>query len=228
MGSNDRISSLAETADTESEAIPMTAAGDAAKTLIDVGKRIRALRQQRKMTLQHLAQTVGLSTAMLSLVERGLASPSLTSLAAMAHGFGISLTDLIAGKQGDEEELVTRLSERPVFETPDKVLRWVLKEDQRRRIDVTVNEYGPGVGNSPSGLRHSGYEYGFVLEGELTVIVDNVSNVLQPGDLISLQSTRLHRIWNFGAVSARALWFNLGRDHWDKPIHQVENISHNF
>lgn len=217
---------MTETPDTETDVVGMTAAGDAAKTLIDVGKRIRLLRQQRKMTLQHLAQNVGLSPAMLSLVERGLASPSLTSLASMAHGFGISLTDLIAGKQADEEELVTRLSEQPVVETPDRVLRWVLKEDQRRRVDVTVNEYGPGIGNSLNGLRHSGHEYGFVLEGELTVIVDNVSNVLRAGDLISLQSTRLHRIWNFGTVPARALWFNMGRQDWDRPIHQIPDPTH--
>lgn len=201
--------------------MPLSASADAARTLIDVGKRIRQLRQQRKMTLQHLAETVGLSTAMLSLVERGLASPSLTSLAAMAHGFGISLTDLIAGRQSSDEELVSRLSEQPVVSTPDGVLRWVLKEDQRRRIDVTVNEYAPDIGNSPNGLRHSGYEYGYVLEGELTVVVDGESHVLGPGDLISFQSTRLHRMWNFGSTPARALWFNLGRADWDRPIHEV-------
>ncbi|HEV2572707.1 cupin domain-containing protein [Methylocella sp. CPCC 101449] len=202
------------------EPLQAAASDDAAKTLIDVGRRIRQLRQQRNMTLQHLAQTVGLSPAMLSLVERGLVSPSLTSLAAMAHGFGISLTDLIAGRSSDDDEPVSRLSEQPVVETPDRVRRWVLREDQLRRVDVTVNEYPPGVGNSPNGLRHSGHEYGFVLEGVLTVIIDGVHHVLRTGDLISLQSTRLHRIWNFGTAPAKALWFNLGRDDWDKSVYQ--------
>lgn len=209
---------MSDPAEINIESLPPTASEDTARTLADIGKRIRTLRQHRRMTLQHLAQQVGLSPAMLSLVERGLASPSLSSLAAMAHGFGISLTDLIAGRQSSDEELVTRLMDQPVVETPDKVRRQVLKEDQRRRVDITINEYGPGIGNSLNGLRHSGHEYGYVLEGELTVIVDNVNNVLHPGDLISLQSTRLHRIWNFGDVPAKALWFNLGREDWDRPL----------
>jgi hypothetical protein len=35
--------------------------------------------------------------------------------------------------------------------------------------------------------------------------------VLQPGDLIAYESSRDHRIWNYGADRARALWVNLER-----------------
>ncbi len=161
------------------------------------------------MTLQALAKMVRLSPSMLSLVECGRTSPSLTTLAAMAHGFGISLTDLIAGKQAPEEEVVIRIRDQPAFETPDKILRRVLRQDSIRKIDIAHNEYGPNIGNSADGLIHSGHEYGFMLEGELTVEVGGVAHILCPSDLLSLRSTRLHKIWNDGDRKATAIWFNV-------------------
>jgi uncharacterized cupin superfamily protein len=50
-----------------------------------------------------------------------------------------------------------------------------------------------------------------VLEGKLTVEVDGSRHVLHQGDLISYESSRDHRIWNYGADRARALWVNLER-----------------
>jgi len=191
------------------DTVRFSAHSDAEQTLKDVGLRIRALRLKQKITQQELSDIVGVSPGMLSLVERGLVSPSLTSLAAVAHGLGISLTDLIAGGSATEHEVVTRGAEQPVYETPDRVLRWVLKEDKEHKVDITINEYGPDVGNSPTGVQHSGYEYGYILEGQLTVEIDGVAHVLGKGDLVSLQSTRRHKIWNYGRQPARAIWFNL-------------------
>lgn len=188
------------------------ASDDAARTLVRVGQRIKNLRQQRKFRQQDVAEMAGISPAMLSLVERGLVSPSLTTLAAMAHGFGISLTDLIAGRGGSEDEPVSRLADQPVVKTSDGVLRWVLREDRVRHVDVTFNEYHPGIGNSPNGVRHTGYEYGFIVEGELTVEIEHVLYSLGAGDLIALDSNRLHKIWNYSDKVARALWFNVGRN----------------
>lgn len=184
---------------------------EAAKTVTEVGSRLRDLRQKRGLTLQALADMVELSPSMLSLVERGLTSPSLTSLAALAHALGTTLPDLIVGKHVPDDEIVTRFEEQPLFETSDHVLRRVLKHDDRHRVRITFNEYGPDIGNSPTGITHSGFEYGFCLEGELTIEVEGVPHVLRSGDLLALESRRLHKIWNYGRRPARAIWFNIGQ-----------------
>ena len=54
-----------------------------------------------------------------------------------------------------------------------------------------------------------GHEYGFVLDGKLTVEVDGQSYSLGKGDLISYSSRARHRIRNHGKRPARTLWFNL-------------------
>ncbi len=56
----------------------------------------------------------------------------------------------------------------------------------------------------------AGFEYGLMLEGELTVDVDGVTHVLREGDLIGYPSTELHRLRNEGKDVAKAVRFNLG------------------
>ena len=58
-------------------------------------------------------------------------------------------------------------------------------------------------------ITHAGFEYGFVLDGELEVTVDGETHRLRPGDLISYWSSKPHRIVNRGTKKARALWINL-------------------
>lgn len=181
----------------------------ATATLEAIGRRIRRIRSLRGLTLGALATEAGLSPSMLSLVERGRASPSLSSLVAIAKALGVALTRLVVDEIDDEP--VTRFHEQPVLETPKHVLRRVLRDDRVRGVMITHNEYAAGAGNSPTPIIHAGHEFGIVVDGELTVELDGVSYVLKPGDLIAHDSARPHRIWNYGRRPARAFWFNVSR-----------------
>ncbi|MBA2726416.1 MAG: cupin domain-containing protein [Actinobacteria bacterium] len=180
-----------------------------AAALAAIGSRIRELRSQRSLTLQSLSETTGLSPSMLSLVERGKASPSVGSLVAISSAFGVHMSDLLVSDRHDGNGPVSRRSEQPMFETSEGVLRRILRDDRIRGVEVAVNEYAPETGSSHEPTHHSGYEYGIVVDGQLTVEVDGVEHILNPGDLISYDSTRNHRIWNHGLQRARALWVNL-------------------
>ena len=183
----------------------------AASTLAAIGVRIRELRLARAMTLQDLAQASSLSTSMLSLVERGRASPSIGSLIVIASALEVAMSDLL-GEPAPEERLVVRSSDQPAIETAEHVIRRLLRDDRSRGIAVAVNEYEPHTGNAEKPLAHGGFEYGFILEGKLTVEVEGAIYILERGDLISYSSRRPHRIWNHGSQRVRTLWFNLDRD----------------
>jgi transcriptional regulator with XRE-family HTH domain len=182
-----------------------------ATTLAAIGVRIREARLARAMTLQTLADVSGLSPSMLSLVERGRASPSIGSLIVIAGALGVPMSDLIVA-EAPRESLVVRPADQRVVETAEHVVRRLLKEDRGRGMSLAINEYEPNTGSTPTPLSHAGFEYGFVLEGELTVEVDGVSHLLNKGDLISYSSRRQHRMWNHGKKKVRTLWFNLDRD----------------
>lgn len=179
------------------------------KTFALIGQQIRNMRQRRRMTIQQLADASGMSASMLSLVERGLTSPSLLSLTSIGRNLGITLAEMMTGKLNDSDEAVTRVESMPLLKTPDGILRRVLRQDRTRGVTITYNEYGAGIGNSPVGITHTGFEYGLVLEGELTIEIDGIQTVLHSGDVVSLKSTRLHKIWNYSASKVTTVWFNL-------------------
>src|SRR5947209_349892 len=90
---------------------PEAVAETTASTLAAIGCRIRELRQTRELTLQQLADVSGLSTSMLSLVERGRASPSIGSLIVIASALGVAMSDLLVSGEDGEEKIVVRASE---------------------------------------------------------------------------------------------------------------------
>jgi transcriptional regulator with XRE-family HTH domain len=184
---------------------------ETAGTLAAMGARIRELRSQAGMTLQAMGNLTGLSPSMLSLVERGQTSPSIGTLVVICSALGIHMSDLLAVQNQSGEGLVSRAQRQPIFETSRGVLRRILREDRTHGIEIAINEYEPGTGSADSPVHHVGFEYGIVLEGELAVEVDGTSHVLSPGDLISYDSSRGHRIWNHSAGRVRALWVNLER-----------------
>ncbi len=191
--------------------LPDDVAETTASTLAAIGERIREVRQARNMTLQMLAESTKLSVSMLSLVERGRASPSIGSLIVIANALGITMSDLIAEEPADND-IVVRASQHHVVETAKHVVRRLIRADRARGLSIAINEYEPNTGNADAALSHAGFEYGFVLEGVLTVEVDKTSHILKSGDLISYNSRRAHKIWNYGRRKARTLWFNLDRE----------------
>jgi transcriptional regulator with XRE-family HTH domain len=192
--------------------LPDEVAEATASALVAIGERIRDVRQGKNMTLQALAESTRLSVSMLSLVERGRASPSIGSLIVIASALGITMSDLVVSEPTSEEELVVRASQHNVVETAQHVIRRLIREDRARGVSIAINEYQPNTGNSDAPVAHAGFEYGFVLEGTLTVEVDKTSYVLKSGDLISYNSRRAHKIWNHGKRKVRTMWFNLDRD----------------
>src|SRR6476660_3860555 len=85
-----------------------------------LGAQVRVLRKQRGLTLERLSELSGLSTGIVSQVERGMANPSFATLAQLAHGLDISVARLL--------------------HVPDEARSPVVRKAERRRLD------GHGVG----------------------------------------------------------------------------------
>jgi len=182
----------------------------AQRTLAAIGRRIRDTRKARGMTLQQLAEVSGISSSMLSLVERGLASPSIGSLIVIADALNETMSDLMA-TDPHTADLVVRAADIQPVTTNQNVVRRVMKEDRGRGISIALNEYAPNTGSNESPLSHDGYEYGLLLEGVLTVEIDGEIHKIGAGDLISYESRRPHRIFNHGERIARTVWINTDR-----------------
>src|SRR5437588_2171385 len=81
-----------------------------------VGRRIRDLRHEHKLSLETIAARTDLSIGLLSQIERGLSSPSLRVLATLADVLGVGIAALFGSRPSDDPAssgVVTRQFQRP-------------------------------------------------------------------------------------------------------------------
>ncbi len=63
---------------------------------VDVGQRLKTLREERGISMRTLARNSGLSANALSMIERGLTSPSISTLFKIATALGVPITDFFS------------------------------------------------------------------------------------------------------------------------------------
>src|SRR2546425_2393781 len=80
--------------------------------MIEVGQRVRALREAMGLSLRDLAERSGVSAPMLSQVERGETSPTLAVASRIAAGLDLSLSQLLRLDEGDGGSIVRRSERR--------------------------------------------------------------------------------------------------------------------
>lgn len=178
-----------------------------------VGQRLRALRQERRLSLEKVAASTGLSIGFISQVERGLSSPSLRVLALLADTLQTGIGGLFEGAPSEKD--------------PDPIV--VFERDRAElklwRAGITKQLLTPAGGTQSLSLfhmvlepkastgdelfSHDGEEAGLVLEGRLTLVVEARTLELTAGDSFRFASHRPHRFGNpDGQTRAVVLWVN--------------------
>jgi XRE family transcriptional regulator, regulator of sulfur utilization len=85
--------------------------------LAELGGRVQALRGERGLTLQALAEAASVSVSMLSAVERGQKAPTIVVLARIAEGLGVSLAGLVQSPE-QTRAIVRRAADQDVVQEP--------------------------------------------------------------------------------------------------------------
>lgn len=194
----------------------------------DIGAHLRAARLARGLSLRSVAQALGVSASLISQVETGKTQPSVSTLYAMVNHLGVSMDELLGvgpatprqpgtpapfGHSGPALPAVQRAGENPVLEM-DNGVRWErLAIGDGGPADALLVTYAPGASSSSEAklMRHSGIEYAYILEGELTLQLDFDTFVLHAGDSLQFDSVRPHLYSNRGTDVARGVWFVVGR-----------------
>jgi transcriptional regulator with XRE-family HTH domain len=178
---------------------------------LELGRAIRALRVERGLTLKAVARIAGVSQSLISQVERGLASPSISTLRRIASALDIPIAALFLGNEGESDgesdgagrRLVVRRHERKGLHVPrSKVVYELLTPDLNRKIEFIWIEYEPGSVTHPEPMSHPGEENAVCLQGSVVVSVEGEEFVLHPGDSISFDSGRAHQVENRSAKKA--------------------------
>jgi transcriptional regulator with XRE-family HTH domain len=169
------------------------------RTLDAVGPRLKQLRRRRDITLSDLAGQTGISVSTLSRLEAGLRRPTLEQLLPLARAYGVTLDELVdAPPTGDP-----RINLRPIV-TGDgrKVLPL-----SRRPGGIQAYKFVLPAGRDdaePDLRTHEGYDWAFVLNGRLRLVLGEHDLVLEPGEAAEFDTRTPH--W-FGATSSGPVEF---------------------
>jgi transcriptional regulator with XRE-family HTH domain len=174
---------------------------------IDVGSRIRALREAMDLSLRDLADRCGVSAPMLSQVERGETSPTLAVAAKIAAGLELSLSQLLRLDEGDGVTVV-RAGERLEGGRGNGHRYEVLTPAfPGQRAEVSLHTLAPkaatGGPDDPPMHEAGSRETAVVLSGRLSLVCDGVPHELGEGDAVTFDADLPHHFENPGRGAAQ-------------------------
>jgi transcriptional regulator with XRE-family HTH domain len=173
---------------------------------VDVGERLRAIRNRRRLTLREVADRAGLSESFLSQVERGRASASIASLRRIADGLGVAMSDLFQPLEPTRARVLRR-ADRPTLAFGILGRKMLLTPKPLHELEVFVGELDPGGSTGAEQYAHGDSEELFVvLRGTVLLELGDELHELETGDSIDYRSSTPHRISNAGEDAAEVMW----------------------
>lgn len=170
----------------------------------NLGKRLKALRTERGITLAQLGNMVGLSASYLSQIERNKTRPSLATLSSMAKTLGVELRYFFEHST-PAWQVVRKGRGQKVAERSAKVTFEFLS------AGGVEGKIGPHRVACQSGMRierdtHPGEEFVFILKGQLEIRVGEEVFTLKTGDSIHYQSNQPHAWRNESEKECTLIW----------------------
>lgn len=164
------------------------------RTLEAVGPRLKRLRQRRGTTLSELAEETGISASTLSRLEAGLRRPTLEQLLPLARAYGVTLDELVdAPPTGNP-----RVHLRPIPCADGSTILPLT----RRQGGIQAYKFVLPAGRDdaePDMRTHEGYDWVYVLNGRLRLVLGEHDLILEPGEAAEFDTRTPH--W-FAATSS--------------------------
>jgi len=191
---------------------------------VNIGERLRELREARNISMRTLAARSGLSANALSMIERGRASPSVSTLYKLADALGISITTFFASASERKQVVFLKSDSRTRMSFNRGVFEGLGGEQFLGRVEPFMLTLENSANSGPRSMTHTGHEFVFCLRGELEYQVERQIFHLEAGDSLLFAAHLKHKWKNPGRNVATAIiiisGFEEGEElhamHWKK------------
>lgn len=188
----------------------MTPAASLSNTLLDpvvIGVRVKALREAEGLSLRDLAERSAVSAPMLSQVERGETSPTLTVAGRIAAGLDLRLSQLLRLDEGGSVTIV-HPAERQRGGNKRRAHGFeVLTSSQPgQRAELSRHTLGPGgstgAADDPPMHEPGSRETALIERGTVVLVCDGQRHQLAEGDVVTFDADLPHHFENGSASDA--------------------------
>jgi len=174
-------------------------------TQINVGQRVRALREERGWSIRELAEASGLAMNTLSLIENARTSPSVSTLQQIAHALEVPLTAFFEPGTPPTRVVHTQARARASVPFAHGALQDLGAGLTPRVVQPFFVTLEPHAGSGTQSTVHTGYEFVYCLKGRVTYIIQDRAYLLEPGDSLLFESHLPHHWQNVESEPSQVL-----------------------
>jgi transcriptional regulator with XRE-family HTH domain len=187
--------------DLHAPAITAEAAGDG----VDVGRRLRALREARRLTIRALAEASGLAVNTLSLIEHGKTSPSVSTLQQLAMALQVPISAFFEPETPRSRVVFCKRDQHRAQPFTHGSLADLGAGMAQRTLEPLLLTLDPEAGSGPKPIVHPGQEFVYGLTGRIAYTVVDQVYLIEPGDSLLFAAAMPHSWQNVGTEPASAL-----------------------
>ena len=158
---------------------------------MDIGNKLKELRVLKGLTQEELADRSELSKGFISQLERNLTSPSITTLMDILQCLGTSIGEFF--NEAPDEQIVFGKQDYFVKEDTEykNEIKWIIPNAQKNTIEpiyLTLQAGGSTCPDTP----HEGEEFGYVLQGAVSIHLENKTYKAKKGESFYYTADKTH------------------------------------
>ena len=184
---------------------------------VNVGERLRGLRSERGISMRTLAKMSGLSANALSMIERGMTSPSVSTLNKLANALEVPICAFFREEPERQRVVFCKAGERTRIPFMRGTWEGLGGEKFAGRMEAFMLTLESGGSSGPHGMLHAGHEFVFCLRGSIEYEVEGERYVLEAGDSLLFAARMMHRWRNNSNKVANAIVLISGFDDGERP-----------
>jgi transcriptional regulator with XRE-family HTH domain len=166
---------------------------------VDPASELRALREQRGLTIASLARQVGISAAAISQIESGTVQPSLMTLRKLAAALAVPVFRFFLPADTAAASVVRRSERKTVVGLARTGARYeLLTPLLQGQLEIMEISMDPGQTSAPERISHPGEECLVIISGHGELELGDDVIDMQTGDAATFQGSIPHRLRNTG------------------------------
>lgn len=161
---------------------------------INIGIAIKNIRKEKKLLLKDVANKCGISSSMLSQIEKGNANPSLNTIKTIANILEVPLFKFFIDSESEHNDIFILKRENRKIITAKNIVYELISPEVNTSIEfmkMTFNKKNAETSTRP--IPHKGEEVALVLKGKVLLTIETLSKEMYEGDSVHIPSLKAHK-----------------------------------
>lgn len=172
-----------------------------------IGEKIREFRELKGLSIRQLAEEAGCSPSLVSQLENNRVDPSISTLKKIAKALGVNIVDFFMEDYLNHEDVVTSIQDRVDIQLKrwDAKIQSLVKSTRNKKMQPFFTKIKPG-GGSHGMYHHEGEEFGYVLKGTLSLVLEDREYTIKANESFYFMSHIPHDWRNKGEEDVEVIW----------------------